>query len=148
MYGQRSHAFLAGVIFLLVSQWLYPQVEDCTLDIAGQDTDIIVDIFQMNDDQKTRLETLIAELEFARRPLEEEQRRILNEHPQSTESDLHNLAKKYSILNNKLVDLSVEYDQMLLGIFNDKQFAYYISLCEEAARRPLNPIRLEEEEEE
>ncbi len=130
-----------------VSQWLYSQADDCTLDIAGQDTGIIVDIFQMNDDQKAHLDTWIGEFELARRPIEEELRLLLIEHPQSTEADLHNLAKKYSTLNNKLIELSMEYDRKLLGIFNEKQFAYYVSLCKEAARRPLNPILMVEEEE-
>lgn len=148
MYRPRPHNLLTWILFLSISTWLYAQVDDCTLDIAGQDTGIIVDIFQMNDDQKASLEAWIAELELARRPLEEEMRRLLSEHPQSTEADLQNLGKKYSSLNKKLLGLSVQYDRMLLGIFNDKQYAYYVSLCEEAARKPLSPVIVVEEEEE
>lgn len=147
MYRSRSRGFIAWLIFLSVSHWIYPQVDDCTLDIAGKDTSVIIDIFQLNDDQQLRLENWVGELELVRRPIEEELRLLLKEHPQSTEADLHNLAKKYSSLNKNLIELSKEYDRKLLGIFNEKQFEYYVSLCNEAARKPLNPVITEEEEE-
>jgi hypothetical protein len=147
IYRPRCRAYIVWIIFLSSSHWLYPQLDDCTLDIAGQDTGVIIDIFQLNDDQQLSLDKWIGELELARRPIEEELRLLLIEHPQSTEADLHNLAKKYSSLNNKLIELSKEYDRKLLGIFNEKQFEYYVSLCKEASRIPLNPVITVEEEE-
>ena len=132
------------LIALLLHSNLYPQVSDCTLDIGGKDSGLIIEIFQLNEEQQEQLQLWVSELESQSDVLEEDIQKLLDHHPQSTEADLLNLAGKYAALKDQLVALSLQYDQKLLGIFNEKQYSYYKELCEEAVRRPLNPIYPEE----
>ena len=127
---------------------LYSQESYCALDIGSEDVEIIVQIFQLNEEQQSLLEQWRGELQLQTRVLQEEMNQLLASHPQSTETDLRNLAKKYAVLKNQLLQISSEYDQRLLGVFNDKQYEFYTELCREALRIPLNPIPREEEKEE
>ena len=139
---------LVGLAAFLHSQSvLHAQSQDCTLDIAGKDVDVIIQIFQLNADQRSMLEMWRKEVLSKTEVLEGKMKKLLEEHPQSNETDLRNLSKKYATLKEKLMLVSMEYDQKLLGVFNDKQYAYYSKLCTEALRKPLNPILQEEEKE-
>ncbi|QLG46278.1 hypothetical protein [Costertonia aggregata] len=115
--------------------------QDCTLSIGGKDKDIIVQVFQLNEEQITQLETWQAELAIKNKLIEEQLQLLLDEHPQSTQEDLTNLAKKYKTKEQELVRISVGYDKKLLGIFNERQYQRYIELCEEALRKPLKVVR-------
>lgn len=141
-------------LFLLISAFVvivhaqaHSQEDFCALDIGGEDVETIISIFQLNDEQQSLLTGWRGELQLQTRSIEEEMKKLLAEHPQSTEADLRNLARKYGAMKNKLVQLSAEYDQRLLGVFNDKQYDFYVELCREALRTPLNPIPREEEKE-
>ena len=93
------------------------------------------------------MEAWRAELQLKSRLIEDDIEQLLATHPQSTEADLRNLAKKYAGLKDNLLTISAEYDQRLLGVFNEKQYKFYTELCREARRTPLNPIPREEKEE-
>ena len=136
------------LLFGLMSCWSYSQLENCSLDIGGQDTEVLVGVFQLNDEQQAYLETWRGELSVKARTIEEDIQQLLATHPQSTEADLFNLSKKYAKLKDQLVAITVEYDQKMLGTFNPKQYQFYTELCKEALRRPLIPVPLEEEEDE
>ena len=139
---------LVGLAAFLHSQSvLNAQSQECTLDIAGKDVDVIIQIFQLNADQRSMLEMWRKEVLSKTEVLEVKMKKLLEEHPQSNETDLRNLSKKYAALKEKLMLVSMEYDQKLLGVFNEKQYAYYSKLCTEALRKPLNPILQEEEKE-
>ena len=127
---------------------VFAQLDDCSLDIGGQDTEVLISVFQLNDEQQDYLETWRGELSVQVRALEDSIRQLLESHPQSTEADLQNLSAKYAQLKDQLVATTVEYDQKMLGTFNPKQYEFYTELCKEALRRPLAPMPLEEEEEE
>ena len=127
---------------------VYSQLEDCSLDIGGQDSEVLIGVFQLNEEQQSYLETWRGELSVRARAIEDQIRELLASHPQSTEADLFNLSKKYAKLKDQLVAITLEYDQRMLGIFNPKQYEFYIELCKEALRRPLIPIQPEEEEKE
>ena len=127
---------------------IYAQLDNCTLDIGGQDTEVLISVFQLNDKQQEYLAAWRGELSVQVRTLEDSIAQLLETHPQSTEADLQNLSKKYAQLKDQLVALTVEYDQRMLGTFNQKQYEFYAELCKEALRRPLVPVPLEEEEEE
>ena len=142
---------LSGILITLLFSTharLSAQESFCALDIGGEDVEIIIQIFQLNEEQQSLLESWRAELQLQTRVLEDEMKQLLATHPQSTEADLQNLARKYGLLKNQLLQISSEYDQRLLGVFNEKQYKFYTELCREAMRTPLNPIPREEEEKE
>lgn len=146
--GKCSCSFLAGFTVWFFSQGLYAQIDDCTLAIGGNDKDVIVQIFQLNEDQQAQLDIWIVEHSTEAKALEDDMSQLLEDHPQSTEADLINLSKKYSKLKDQLVEVSRRYDRKLLGLFNEKQYAYYIKLCKEALRKPLVPSLPEPKNEE
>ena len=136
--------FLLGLIHFN----MYSQLDDCSLDIGGQDTEVLIGVFQLNEEQQSHLEIWRGELSVQARTIEDQIRQLLASHPQSTEADLLNLSKKYAQLKDQLMTITLEYDQKMLGTFNPKQYEFYRELCREALRRPLVPIPLEEQEEE
>ena len=138
---------LISVLFGLLGLQSHAQLDDCSLDIGGEDTDVLITVFQLNEEQQAYLNTWRGELSVQARTIEEDIQQLLDNHPQSTEADLQNLSRKYAKLKDQLVALSRNYDQKMLGTFNPKQYEFYIELCKEALRRPLVPVPLEEEEE-
>ena len=143
----RMKLCLISVLCGLLGLHGHAQLNDCSLDIGGQDADVLITVFQLNEKQQTHLESWRGELSVQLRTIEEDISQLLDNHPQSTEADLFNLSEKYAKLKDQLVALSIEYDQKMLGTFNPKQYAFYTELCKEALRRPLVPIPLVEEEE-
>lgn len=139
---------LTAVLYTLLICPSFSQVDDCSLDIAGKDTDVLIQVFQLNEEQQSKLETWSEELESQSREIEKDIDQLLENHPQSTEADLLNLSDKYAKLKDKLVFLNLQYDQKLLGIFNEKQYQFYTELCKEAFRRPLPPFLEEDKGEE
>ena len=137
---------LAFLIFILTNWQGYSQTDYCALDIGGDDSDTIIQIFQLNEEQQSLMEGWRAELQLKTRLIEDDIEQLLATHPQSTQTDLQNLARKYAVLRDKLLTVSSEYDQRLLGVFNEKQYKFYTELCREAMRTPLNPIPREEKE--
>lgn len=141
--------FLFSFLLLLLATWTTrAQTNQCTLDIGGQEPQTLIGVFQLNEDQQDRLEEWRAELIVQRRAIEDDIRQLLDTHPQSSEDDLVNMANKYAVLQDQLLDLIIEYDQKLLGTLNEKQYAFYVELCEEALRRPLVPVAVVRENEE
>lgn len=124
-------------IFSLYSCMTFAQLQDCTLDMGGQDHETIVTIFQLNEEQIGKMETWRAELEIKNKVLQDQVTWLFENHPQSTEEDLLNLSKKYNVLQRQIMSNSRTYDQMLLGAFNERQYERYVLLCSEAMRKPL-----------
>ncbi len=83
------------------------------------------------------METLRSALEDAVKGLEDDIRKLLDSHPQSTEEDLMALADKYRALQQKMVSASWETDKKMLATFNPKQYERYLKLCMEAIRKPI-----------
>ena len=115
----------------------FGQLQDCTLDMGGQDSELIIKIFQLNEEQIGKMEAWRAELDIKNRLLQDQIAWLFDNHPQGTEEDLVNLSKKYNVLQRQIVSNSRTYDQMLLGAFNERQYERYIVLCSEAMRKPL-----------
>lgn len=116
------------------------QLPDCTLGLGGKDTEVLSQVFQLNDEQLNSMAHLIGELQSRNKVMEDQIKELLNNHPQSTEEELITLAEKYKVLKDQMVALSNTYDRKLLGLFNEKQYQRYVSLCKEAFRRPLVPL--------
>lgn len=123
--------------FAILTATVSGQLPDCTLDMGGQDSELIIKIFQLNEEQITKMETWRAELELKNRALVDQIQWLFDNHPQGTEEDLINLSKKYNVLQRQILSNSRTYDQMLLGAFNERQFERYTMLCGEAMRQPL-----------
>ncbi|HMB64427.1 MAG TPA: hypothetical protein VKN36_15210 [Eudoraea sp.] len=116
------------------------QLPDCTLGLGGKDTEVLSQVFQLNDEQLNSMELLIGELQTGNKVLEDQIKELLNNHPQSTEEELITLAEKYKVLKDQMVAMSITYDRKLLGLFNERQYQRYVSLCKEAFRQPLVPL--------
>jgi len=120
------------------------QLPDCTLGIGGKDTEVLIQVFQLNDEQKNALNIWAGELQTQNKLKEEEIKLLLDKHPQSTQKDLETLAKKYKVLKDQMLATSKSYDQKLLGLFNPRQYQRYVELCSEALRTPITPIAAEQ----
>ncbi|MEP3211376.1 MAG: hypothetical protein ABJN95_19475 [Maribacter sp.] len=129
-------------VLLLFSFW--GNAQDCTLDVGGKNTDILIKVFQMNEAQISKMETLAAELAIETKVIEDEIQKLFDDHPQSTPEELETLSNKYKVFQEKIVMASKATDKMLLSSFNEKQYERYLELCYEALRRPIKvkPISL------
>lgn len=138
------HSKLSLTIFfgLVVCVSAYAQMPDCTLGIGGKDTEVIEKVFQLNEEQKTKIDVWIGQLQAENKLREDEIKQLFDTHPQGTHEELETLAKKYKVLKDKMVAASMEYDRKLLGIFNEKQYERYVQLCNEALRRPMAPAEI------
>ncbi|MEJ1223477.1 hypothetical protein [Sediminicola sp. 1XM1-17] len=123
------------IVFLLLCSQGWSQ--DCTLGIGGKDDETIIQVFQLNAEQVVKMKELGAKLEEEISPIELQSRQLLDTHPQSTPEELTELAVKFKVLENRIVQISLSYDQKLLGLFNQKQYQRYLELCHEVARTPL-----------
>jgi Skp family chaperone for outer membrane proteins len=129
------YVFLGYVIF---SAGL--QAQDCTLDIGGDNTDMMIEVFQLSGKQIKTMENLKSDLEIQTKSLKEDIQKLFNDHPQSSTEELQVLADKYRVLEQKIMDASWECDKKLLTTFNEKQYRRYLDLCHEAFRKPIKII--------
>lgn len=116
---------------------IFGGAQDCILDIGGKNSKTIIEIFQLNADQKATLESLRGDLAVTTERLEGLIQKVLKEYPQSSEEDLIKLANKYRDLQQELVLAAWESDKKLLELFNSKQYKAYLDLCKAANREPI-----------
>ncbi len=116
------------------------QTAGCTLGIGGKDTETIIKVFQLNDEQLVQMEAWIQELNKSNELIEEQIDVLLDKHPQSNEEELQTLAEKFKPLRAQIIANSKICDQKLVGILNENQYRRYIDLCTEAMRRPLKGL--------
>ncbi|SFR50836.1 hypothetical protein SAMN04490243_2420 [Robiginitalea myxolifaciens] len=131
------NGLLCASFFLISSISLLGQ--DCTLGLGGKDSEIIRQVFQLNAEQTQKMRAWEAELSASNESLEREAMALLDEHPQNTLDELEALGNKYGKIRDAMVANAKSYDQLLLGTFNQKQYALYLQLCREAVRNPLPP---------
>src|SRR5680860_417652 len=123
----------SSLVFLSVSI----NAQDCTLNIGGNNSETMINVFQLNETQVATMETLRRLLAVETGHLEEQIEKLLAEHPQSTQEELIKLAEKYKVLLQEIVTVSYESDKKLLSEFNAKQYERYLQLCRAAIRRPI-----------
>lgn len=114
--------------------------QDCTLGIGGPDTDLIIQVFELDTVQQAQLQGWVQELQAVNTPLRQQIRTLLDTHPQKTEEDLAALGQKFDALKEAMVANARRFDQLLLGTFNPAQYERYTALCEEVHRQPLAPL--------
>ena len=136
-----SNALYTIVCLLFLS--FTSEAQDCTLDIGGNNSEVVIGIFQLNEAQIATMERLAAELEIENKTVEDDIKKLLNEHPQSTTEDLMTLAGKYKKLQQKIIDASLAKEKELLSQFNEKQYERYLILCNEAFREPIRVVPLQ-----
>lgn len=133
-YSHKIALLITGLATITICQ---AQLEDCTLDIAGTDSEVITKLFQLNKDQTITLENLRAEVGVKNRVLYDQIKWLFDNHPQDTEDDLTNMAKKYDVMHRQIMANARLYDQKFLGTLNPLQYERYTVLCDEALRKPL-----------
>ncbi len=111
--------------------------QDCTLDLGSDNLELITKVFQLNEAQIGQVEGWKAQLAVESRLIEEQIKELFNTHPQSNYDEIEAMSKKYKVFQDKLVNLSLSYDNKLVQVFNDKQYERYVTLCNEAALDPL-----------
>ena len=131
-------AFVLVLFFSFFSFW--GSAQDCTPDIGGKKSEILVKAFQLNEAQIEQMQAWSAELAVTNKAMEDDIKKLFDTHPQSTPEELTTLAEKYKVLQQKMINASREADKRLLTIFNELQYERYLQLCSEAIRRPIKVI--------
>ncbi|MBU2904362.1 hypothetical protein KO529_06150 [Arenibacter algicola] len=127
--------FIVGFVISVQAQ------QECSLAIGATESDTIIQIFQLKEEQITNLEEFKAALEIETRLLDEERKNLFENHPQSTPEDLTALGAKYKVLEERMKQVFKKYDLKLLALFNEKQYQRYVTLCQEVSRQPLVVVR-------
>ncbi|MEJ2162822.1 MAG: hypothetical protein P8X60_05735 [Robiginitalea sp.] len=113
--------------------------QDCALGIGGTDPGQIMEVFELDDDQKEQLQHWVQALESENTPLQKTLDSLLAIHPQETPEQLTALGRKFENIKEKMVMNSLRYDQLLLGIFRPGQYRKYEILCKQIGKLPLEP---------
>ena len=130
----HSLYFCVSTLFMSLS---VSAQQNCTLGVGGKNTETISKVFQLNEEQQATMQELIGELEIKNKLIDDQIKKLFDEHPQSTQEELETLAKKYKVLQQKMVIISEEYDKKLLSTFNERQYRRYVDLCSEVFRKPF-----------
>ncbi|WP_405381242.1 hypothetical protein [Maribacter sp. LLG6340-A2] len=110
---------------------------DCVLGVGVTNDTVIMNVFQLNKPQRQQLLNFGAELKYRNSVLNNELKNIKERHPQSTVTELSNLAEKYKAVMDSMARVQTMIDKRMLALFNPKQYALYQSLCKEASRSPF-----------
>lgn len=132
------------VLFLLVTlvsvNTTTGQVRDCLLNIGGRDNQTIIQVFQLNELQRDKLDNWSKELDSITTETEARIAQLFDTHPQKTDKDMVDLATKYAALKEEFVGVTSRYDQKLISLFNERQYERYILLCAEAGKQPIRRL--------
>lgn len=110
---------------------------DCILGVGLTNDSIILDVFQLNEMQLESLINFSAEVKYRNDLLNNELQNVKSRHPQSTVTELQQLAEKYKGVMDSMGRVQTMIDKRMLALFNTKQYELYQSLCKEASRSPF-----------
>lgn len=125
------------MVILLSLQSSFGQQQECTLGVGGKDNEVIIQVFQLNQEQQQKLEEWSGEFLLIQKEHRDNVRELFDTHPQDTPSQLLQMSEKFALLKEELLTASRNIDRKLLALFNDRQYMRYIELCEEVKRRPM-----------
>ena len=111
--------------------------QDCTLCIGGPDTEMIVQVFQLSDEQQLQMANWAKELALYHEDMSMQIRELFETHPQQSKDDLEQLASKYKVMKEEIEATAKSYDRKLITTFDDRQYARYQALCQEVHRLPM-----------
>ena len=114
--------------------------EDCILGVGITKDEIIIDVFQLNEEQAEQLINFSAELKYRNELLNNQAQNILKRHPQSSAGELMVLAEKYNVIRDSMARVQRMLDIKTLKLFNKNQYLLYLELCKEAFRQPFRVI--------
>ncbi|MBT8283443.1 MAG: hypothetical protein KJO86_06865 [Muriicola sp.] len=130
----------SSLIFIAMGCLVQAQESDCMLGLGGSNTETIVQVFQLNEEQIGQLKEWQAELSMTNKVYQEDIRILFDTHPQSTTKELEELANKYRVLKDQILENARAYDIKMLKLFNPKQYERYIELCASARRIPYKVV--------
>ncbi len=107
---------------------------DCILGVGVTSDSIISDIFQLNEMQKKQLELLSTDVKLLNEALNDNLVEVKSKHPQSNVTELRQLADKYKVVMDSMVNVQKVMDKKMLALFNSNQYKLYLSLCKDALR--------------
>lgn len=107
---------------------------DCILGVGVTSDSIISDIFQLNEMQKKQLELLSTDVKLLNEALNDNLAEVKSKHPQSNVTELRQLADKYKVVMDSMVNVQKVMDKKMLALFNSNQYKLYLSLCKDALR--------------
>ena len=129
------------LLFLIITSVpMHSQSGECMLGIGGKDSETIIQVFQLSEEQIQKMEDWQAELAVANRAFQEEIDLLFNTHPQGTMEELEALATKYRKLKDLVMENARAYDIRMLKIFNPRQYERYLELCASAKRIPYQVV--------
>lgn len=131
-------AFVLVVVLFLIP--FFSNAQECNLGVGGKNSETLIKVFQLNEMQSSKMEALDAELLIETKTLEDAIQKLFDTHPQSTPEELTKLSEKYKVLEHKLIEAHFKADKELLSTFNEKQYTRYLTLCNEALRRPIEVV--------
>ncbi|QBA64669.1 DUF2226 domain-containing protein [Muriicola soli] len=131
---------LSSLVFIALGALLQAQERDCMLGLGGSNTETIIQVFQLNEDQIGKLKEWQAELSLTNKVYQEDIRILFDTHPQSSTKELEELANKYRVLKDQILLNARAYDIKMLKLFNPKQYERYIELCASADRIPYKVV--------
>ncbi len=124
-------------VVVLASVLLFKNVNaqaDCILGVGVTSDSIISDIFQLNEMQKQQLELLSTDVKLLNEALNDNLAEVKSKHPQSNVTELRQLADKYKVVMDSMVNVQKVMDKKMLALFNSNQYKLYLSLCKDALR--------------
>lgn len=121
---------------------LHAQVAPCLLG-TGEDTETIIQVFQLNEQQQAQLQEWSLEVKIRQEDIAERAGGLIEAENGSGTTGLDSLATKYNALKKELLRVQADFDTRVLALFNEKQYQRYIQLCEEVDRAPLAPAEPE-----
>lgn len=125
------------LIFLTCTLVVTGQDRDCMLGLGGTASETIIQVFQLNKEQISKMDQWKAALGQENKIVQDQITQLFDTEGQSSEEELQAMANSYRGLKDKVIQNSKEYDRKLLNIFNEKQYQRYIALCKEARRKPI-----------
>ena len=112
--------------------------EECLLGIGGKNDETIVEVFQLNDEQKEKLRNWSAELKVRNDILKEQAEYLLKKNEESSPEVLMAFSPKYKTILDSMKRNVRMIDKRMLSIFNDKQYRLYRKLCNQLTLRPIH----------
>ena len=110
---------------------------DCTLGVGGKDDEVIIEVFQLNDEQQENLKNWSAELKVRNMYLKDKAKSLLKKHQQSPPSALMEMSYQYQQILDSMRSNVRLIDRRLLGTFNQKQYDLYVELCGMISMSPM-----------
>ncbi|UJH66807.1 hypothetical protein [Allomuricauda sp. SCSIO 65647] len=111
--------------------------QDCFLGVGSNSDDKIIEVFKLTETQIEKMKNWGAELQYRNSLLEDQAKRLLGRHAQSSPEDLTKMSYEYKHLMDSMQQNMRMIDQRMLSLFDDRQYKLYMKLCEEVIRTPI-----------